>query len=123
MCPPISMGVGLSKGFHRRQKTINLKIDANSSGSIRFTFFGEEKNFSGSSSEQTYTTIIRENTLVAGTFRNASADLKTFSPATSSQIVGSASFDTDTSGNVSFTLSYDDLSDGDTVEIDYTLDV
>ena len=38
------------------------------------------------------------------------------------QVVGSVAFDNDTSGDISFTIDYSAISEGDTVQINYSLD-
>ena len=133
MSPPLSIGLGnsLSKS-NKPNKVLNatLKVRQSGSGSIRFTFFGLEQTVSGAGQEKTWSFQISSDKLIVGTFSNASDNLETATPADANELVGSVAFDNEQEGDIAFTVDYSQikseieqgLSEGDTVQINYTLD-
>jgi hypothetical protein len=125
MPPPPTMGLGNSLSKSRMpNKVLNatLKLRQSGSGSIRFTFLGSQQTISGAGQEKTWSFQISSDKLIVGTFTDASADLDSVTPASASQVIGSAAFDNDTSGDIAFTIDYSAISEGDTVQINYSLD-
>ena len=125
MSPPLSLGLGLNLSKAKKpNKVLNatLKLRQSSSGNIRFTFFGLQQTLSGSGQEKTWSFQISSDKLIEGTFSDASDNLETVTPASASQVVGSATFDNAEEGSISFTIDYSDISEGDTIQINYSLD-
>ena len=125
MSPPLSLGLGLNLSKAKKpNKVLNatLKLRQSSSGNIRFTFFGLQQTLSGSGQEKTWSFKISSDKLIEGTFSDASDNLETVTPASASQVVGSATFDNAEEGSISFTIDYSAISEGDTVQINYSLD-
>ena len=125
MSPPLSIGSGLGLSKSKKpNKVLNatLKLRQSGSGSIRFTFFGLQQTISGAGQEKTWSFQISSDKLILGTFTDASDNLETVAPASASQVVGSAAFDNEEEGNISFTIDYSDISEGDTIQINYSLD-